>query len=270
MLRIFIIYRPSLFFVTLGGVFFASGARARRALRLLLHARHHTGHIQSLILAAVLMILGSFRPACSRSSPNLLSVKPAACSRSCSKPSARRPKTTTAERPSPTLRRAAQGVAARPRFDPIHVAQRLDRDEPELVFREHARDRGSERLELALESSRRRGHRPLRPARASSPSAHHQVDGPEAKAGPQHLVVGLRVDHRVRGQRAAEGLERSRLLRRAPPAPATRTAWRESSLPERSRAPARRRTPSQRRTRGPRARQPRKSSGGSAANRKIR
>jgi glycosyltransferase involved in cell wall biosynthesis len=59
MLRIFIIYRPSLFFTTLGGGLFLGGtALGARFLWFYFHGHHASGHLQSLILAAVLMILG--------------------------------------------------------------------------------------------------------------------------------------------------------------------------------------------------------------------
>jgi glycosyltransferase involved in cell wall biosynthesis len=59
MLRIFIIYRPSLFFTTLGGGLFLGGvALGARFLWFYFHGDHAAGHIQSLILMAVLMILG--------------------------------------------------------------------------------------------------------------------------------------------------------------------------------------------------------------------
>jgi glycosyltransferase involved in cell wall biosynthesis len=59
MLRIFIIYRPSLFFTTLGGGLFLGGvALGARFLWFYVHGHHAAGHIQSLILMAVLMILG--------------------------------------------------------------------------------------------------------------------------------------------------------------------------------------------------------------------
>ncbi len=59
MLRIFIVYRPSQFFVTLGGTLFLVGAGlGARFLYYYLTGQRASGHIQSLILAAVLMILG--------------------------------------------------------------------------------------------------------------------------------------------------------------------------------------------------------------------
>jgi len=59
MLRIFIIYRPSLFFTTLGGGLFLGGvALGARFLWFYFHGHHAAGHIQSLILMAVMMILG--------------------------------------------------------------------------------------------------------------------------------------------------------------------------------------------------------------------
>jgi len=74
MLRIFIIYRPSLFFTTLGGVLFLIGlALGARFLWFYLHGHHATGHIQSLILMAVLMILG-FQTALLAFITDLLSV----------------------------------------------------------------------------------------------------------------------------------------------------------------------------------------------------
>jgi len=59
MLRIFIIYRPSLFFGSLGAVLFFSGLTlGTRFVYFYVWGRTATGHIQSLILAAVLMIVG--------------------------------------------------------------------------------------------------------------------------------------------------------------------------------------------------------------------
>ncbi|HEV8547812.1 MAG TPA: glycosyltransferase family 2 protein [Polyangiaceae bacterium] len=59
MLRIFIIYRPSLFFTTLGGTLFLAGlGLAGRFLYFYLRGDHPSGHLQSLLLAAVMMILG--------------------------------------------------------------------------------------------------------------------------------------------------------------------------------------------------------------------
>src|SRR6185436_9149100 len=59
MLRIFIIYRPSLFFGTLGALLFLAGlAVGSRFVYFYAVWHQRTGHIQSLILAAVLMIVG--------------------------------------------------------------------------------------------------------------------------------------------------------------------------------------------------------------------
>lgn len=73
MLRILVIYQPFRFFITIGAVLFFSGAGL--GLRFLYHyfGGNGAGHVQSLILAAVLMIIG-FQTALLAFIADLLSV----------------------------------------------------------------------------------------------------------------------------------------------------------------------------------------------------
>jgi len=58
MFRIYVVYRPLRFFATVGAVFFGAGVLLGLRYLYLYFVAHSVGHIQSLLLAAVLMLIG--------------------------------------------------------------------------------------------------------------------------------------------------------------------------------------------------------------------
>jgi glycosyltransferase involved in cell wall biosynthesis len=58
MFRIYAVYRPLRFFATIGAVFFLAGSLLGLRYLYLYFVAHSVGHVQSLLLAAVLMVIG--------------------------------------------------------------------------------------------------------------------------------------------------------------------------------------------------------------------